>query len=173
MIRNKAVFISGAVFFFVSVSQASFYEVNGRISWDGKAFGRVSAYLLYDIPQQDKRIPAAKVLNQTVQKRFSEEYAFLEKERSNAVQGTKKRMREGLQDLAKKYRAQRVVVDKKGEFYLNVSPGILYYVFVLKQPAFLEHPKNIEFWLNKLNFNPGEVLNPVEITLDESNVSVW
>jgi len=164
---------------FIFSSEATFYEIRGKVLWRGVALRAVSACLLSDTPQ--KSLSNKEVSQQTVQKSFSDEYAVLQKENNNAsgltdtkaAKEARKKVKSNLEKLIKKYKANAIFLDKKGEFYLNVSPGIPYNIFILKKEGFLRKHDNTNFWLQKVYFNPGEVLNLKEYIFSETNVVTW
>jgi hypothetical protein len=164
---------------FIFSSEATFYEIRGKVLWRGTALRAVSAYLLNDAPQIN--ISDKEATQTTAQKSFNEEYAALHKENNEAsglsdakvAKEARKKIRNNLEKLVKRYKVNALSLDKKGEFYLNVSPGIPYHIFILKKEGFLRKSDTTNFWLENIYFNPGEVLEPKEYIFNETNAVTW
>ncbi|MFH1645592.1 MAG: hypothetical protein ABIB11_04135, partial [Candidatus Omnitrophota bacterium] len=167
---------------FVLCSEATFYEVRGKISWENKVYSQVDAYLLYDKLTEYNSEQATEISKGSPQRSFDEEYASLEKKSmigtdnvsdKKEMKKTQKELRHGLEGLIKQYRARSVSINRKGEFYLNVSPDISYYILVLKKDALFAGDNHTRFWLYRIYFKPGDVLDAKEIIFNETNVMTW
>jgi hypothetical protein len=168
--------------FFALRSEAAFYEVRGKISWQNKVFRGVNAYLLYEKVPEGNSSQTAEVLKELPTKSFGEEYASLEKKAKTVANNvldkkgaeqTQKELRRDLESLIKKYRERGISVDRKGEFYLNVIPDISYYILVVKKDALFAGDNHKRFWIYKIYFKPGDVLDAKEIIFNETNVVTW
>lgn len=185
-IKKDAVICSGFVgalylLLFALSAQATFYEIRGAVSWKNKAFKNVEAHLLYDRLPLENDIHKEGISRDLLQNGFSEEFALLEKKRMSFGFGPetknskelKEKLRKDFKSLVKKYQERKIGIGKKGEFYLNVSPESLYFVVVFKKKGLFEQDKNLQFWIEKIYFRPGEVMNPRELVLNESNITTW
>jgi len=182
--KNIAIFSIGAVLYlliFIFSAEATFYEVRGKILWEKKDCKGVNAYLLYDELPAGNLTPEAEISKAVPKKTFSEAYAILEKEKRDtdilsdekAAKKALKKLMNDLKGFIKAYKERNIIVSSKGEFYLNVSPSMSYYVLVVKKGAFLTVDNHTRFWLEKIYFKPGDVLDAKELILNESNVITW
>ena len=85
----------------------------------------------------------------------------------------KEKLGKDFRSLVKKYQERKMGIGSKGEFYLNVSPESLYYVVVFKKIGLFEQDKHIQFWIEKIYFRPGEVINPQKLVFNEANAIKW
>lgn len=162
-------------------SEATFYEVCGKVLWGNKGYRQADAYVLYGELSGHTLNRELEISKEPHLKTFEEEYALLERETKDSgvlldekeVKKTQKALNHKLRGLIKKYKERSIRIDRKGEFCLNVSPGISYYILVLKKNQLFEKAGLTRFWLQKVYFKPGDVLNAKEIIFNESNMVTW
>jgi len=185
-IKKNAVICSGFVgvlclLFFTLSAQATFYEIRGTISWKNKTFKNVNACLLYGKLPAENDTQRETAASDPSQNSFTDEYVLLEKRKQGAaleqenkdVKKARQELRRDFENLVKKYLERKIDIGRKGEFYLNVNPGSLHYLVVFRKMGLLQQDKHIEFWVEKIYFNPGDVMDPKEMILNETNVIVW
>ncbi len=183
---NKELFLVfiGCVLTFAPIvpAGATFYEVNGMVKWGNQPLNNVDAYLVLDSADfvrecnKDKKITL-----EVAPGNFYDSYRSLVKkneEISIAVDERDKKKQtaktvDAFKKLIKMYMLRKVTVDKEGGVYLNISPERVYYLVVLKKKKVLEKDNRLAFWIEKLYFKAGDVLQPKEIQLNELNVTLW
>jgi len=170
------------IFALVIPAGATFYEVNGMIKWKNQPLSNVDAYLVLDSLDFVREInKEEKITLEVASGNFYESYRLLvqkikeiemlgdEREKKKQIAKTVNNFKK----LIKLYMLRKVTVDRGGGVYLNISPERIYYLVVLKKNKFLEKDNKSVFWIKKLYFIPGNVLQPIEIQLNESNVTLW
>lgn len=175
---------AGWVFTFALIASAgaTFYEVKGVVQWKNKPFNAVDVYLVSDTldfvkehnPEGEKRLDVAL-------RNFYDAYLLLAQRatevKAHADEQEKKKeiskVVEDLKRLIAQHTLRKANVNKDGSIYLNVSPGRIYYLVMLKKRKVFEKSNGFTFWLQKLYFAPGDILNPKEIIFNESNVILW
>ena len=183
---NKKLFFVfiGCMFAFVLVSPAgaTFYEVNGMIKWEKQPLSNVDVYLVSDSLDFVKESnTSAKITLEVASVNFYDSYLLLAQKikeiRISADERDKKKQTvktvNDFNKLIKMYMLRKVNVNKDGEVYLNISPERVYYLVVLNKNKLFEKDKGFSFWIEKLYFKGGDVLQPKEIQLNESNVTLW
>jgi len=161
---------------------ATFYEVNGMVQWNNKAFNDVDAYLVSDTLDfiKENAVGGKKRL-EVAPRNFYDSYLLLAQRATDVQtyvdkQEKKKEMGKtvnAFKKLIAQYTLRKAYVNKDGSIYLNVSPGRIYYLVVLKKGKVFEKISDLSFWIQKLYFEPGDTLNPKEMILNESNVMLW
>jgi len=184
--RNKKlffVFIGCMLTFALLVpAGATFYEVNGMIKWGNRPLRNVDVYLVSDSLDFVKECnKGEKVTLEVALGNFYESYLSLaqkikEIRISNDERDKKKQTAKTVNDfkkLIKVYMIRKANVNKNGGVYLNISPERVYYLVVLKKNKLFEKYNGFSFWIEKLYFKAGNVLQPKEIQLNESNITLW
>jgi len=170
------------MFVLVIPARATFYEVNGMIEWKNQPLRNVNVYLVSDFTDFIKRCNKdEKIVLEVTPGNFYESYCLLvEKIKESSIlvdePDRKKQIAKTVNDfkkLIKMYMLRKVAVDKDGGVYLNISPERVYYLVALKKKKFFESNNGFAFWIEKLYFKAGNVLQPKEIQLNESNVTLW
>jgi len=161
---------------------ATFYEVNGMIKWENQPIRNVDVYLVSDsldfVRECNK---GEKITLEVAPGNFYDSYCSLvqkikEIKILNDDREKNKQMAKTVNDfkkLIKMYMLRKTNVNKDGGVYFNVSPERVYYLVVLKKKKVFEKNNGFAFWVEKIYFKPGNVLQPKEIKLDESNVNLW
>jgi hypothetical protein len=161
---------------------ATFYEVNGMIKWENQPLRNVDVYLVLDSADFVRECNNGKKITLEVAPgNFYDSYLSLsQKNKEIRISGDerdrKKQTAKTVNDfkkLIKMYMLRKVIVDKEGGVYLNISPERIYYLVVLKKNKLFEKNKGFAFWIEKLYFKAGNVLQPKEIQLNELNVTLW
>jgi hypothetical protein len=183
-INKKLFFIfigSMLVFTLVTPVGATFYEVRGMIKWGDQPLSKVEAYLVSDsadfVKEYNKN---AKTTLEVASGNFYDSYLSLEQKakeiRMLDERDKNKQAAERVDDfrrLIKLYMLSKVAVNKDGGVYLNISPERAYYLVVLKKNKLFGKDNGFAFWIKKLYFKAGDILQPKEIQLNESNVTFW
>lgn len=184
-VNKKLFFIFiGCMLIFVLVipAGATFYEVNGMIKWENRPLSNIDAYLVSDSADFVRECnKSGKITLVVAPGNFYDSYHSLEQKIkeiriSDDERDKKKQTAKTVNDfkkLIKLYVLRKVAVNNDGGVYLNISPERAYYLVVLKKKKFFGKDDGFAFWIEKLYFKAGDVLQPKEIQLNELNVTLW
>jgi len=170
------------IFALIIPAGATFYEVNGMIKWENRPLRNVYVYLVSDSSDFVKECnKGEKVTLEVAPGNFYDSYLLLaQKIKEIRISGDerdkKKQIAKTFNDfkkLIKMYMIRKANVNKDGGVYLNISSERVYYLVVLKRKKLFEKDNGFTFWIEKLYFKAGNVLQPKEIQLNESSVTLW